>query len=97
MEQIIKKAIEGGYEKERYYFDENGNWDWEPCEVVLMKSSFWQALGKACGWGGAIQMENRFGFRLPVWEHEALRFHEINLTENWDAAIKYLLELVNKS
>jgi len=36
MEEIIKKAIEGGYKKERYYFDENGNWDWEPAEVMFI-------------------------------------------------------------
>lgn len=45
MEKIIERAIQGGYEKERYYFDENGNWDWEPAEVMLMKPVFWQSLG----------------------------------------------------
>lgn len=55
MEQIIKKAIEGGWitfnkddtQKEKDYkvkvFVEN------PCQVVIQQS-FWQALGKACGW-----------------------------------------------
>lgn len=29
-----------------------------------------------------------------TWKEHALRFHEINLTQGWDSAIKYLEELV---
>lgn len=85
MESIIKKAIEGGYKKERYYFDENGNFDDEPYEVVLMKSSFWQALGKACGWDK--EYENK-------WMDVAHEFYAHNLVEGWNKAVEWLEELV---
>lgn len=48
-EHIIKLAIDGGYERERYYFDENGNWDYVP-ELDILNPFFWQALGKVNGW-----------------------------------------------
>ena len=49
MKNAIQKAIEGGYEKERYYFDENGNWDYVE-DLYLLDPLFWQCLGKAMGW-----------------------------------------------
>lgn len=110
MEPIIKKAIEGGYKKERYYFDENGNFDDEPYEVVLMKSSFWQALGKACGWEKYYCLKCEKGFttsgiitcprclKLGHYDEgvgQALTFHRINLTEGWDKAVEYLNSLIS--
>lgn len=62
MENIIKKAIEGGYkEGENWKFQRaniywaiwlNGNGDETTVDAkwYLMSSDFWQALGKACGW-----------------------------------------------
>lgn len=101
MEEIIKKAIKGGYEKERYYFDSNGNFDDEPYEVVLMKSSFWQSLGKACGWKKTI-VEHFEGnkpyvmrmFKGEAWMYPYMHFHEINLTQGFDKAVEYLQELI---
>ena len=29
-----------------------------------------------------------------VWQRNALRFHEINLTEGWDKAVEYLTNLI---
>lgn len=101
MEEIIKKAIEGGYKKERYYFDENGNWDWEPAEVMFMKSLFWKALGKACGWidkdGNSIAKyinNDPKHTKREMWLYYSLKFHEINLTQGFNKAIKYLQEII---
>lgn len=60
---------------------------------------FWQALGKACGWRedqvmGSVSVmysldeSKRFGD--ITWQYHALRFHEINLTEDWSVAVDYL-------
>ena len=104
MEKIIKKAIRGGYEKQRYYFDEFGNWDWEPYECIVCSPLFWQALGKACGWndenkwrmigGVAHKINMETSKYIPIWIYHALRFHEINLTQGWDKAVEWLIELV---
>lgn len=95
MENIIKKAIDGGYKKERYYFDENGNFDDEPYEVILMKADFWQALGKACGWS---EWSGEMGImseeEIALWKFYALSFYEINLTQGWDKAVEYLEDLI---
>lgn len=96
MENIVKKAIKGGYVKERYYFDENGNWDDEPYEVVVCNPLFWQALGKACGWG---EWEaSSMGITCNVFGkpevYIALKFYELNLTESWDKAVIWLEALI---
>ena len=96
MEEIIKKAIKGGYEKERYYFDSNGNFDDEPYEVVLMKSSFWQSLGKAEGWGDKKVLTSYGVTERNTWLHYAKMFHEINLTQGFDKAVEYLTSLLTK-
>jgi len=56
MENIIKKAIEGGYERKNGSFllpmklnDEFDVWEYDHNAIVL-DPLFWQALGKACGW-----------------------------------------------
>lgn len=41
MEKIIKRAIEGGY---------TGLANPEYYAMTVVEPSFWQALGKACGW-----------------------------------------------
>jgi hypothetical protein len=88
MENIIKKAIDGG-------FREGNNAYFSVEEIVLMRT-FWQSLGKACGWGnakdiytGEIKIVN-----TSVWKNNALKFHEINLTQGWDKAVEYLEDLI---
>jgi len=112
MEQIIKKALEGGYPRGRigsqYRF--------------VMDSDLWKALGKACGWTEICDNPdhgfiNAMGFhdigRLGCpgcghnddhviessrynWRKYALRFHEINLTQGWDKAVEYLEDLIKE-
>ena len=71
---------------------------------------FWQSLGKACGWEGEqyfatldtnaytdsniIDGDWNYLSRLKNHEIYALRFHEINLTEGWDEAVKWLEDLI---
>lgn len=90
MDKIIERAISGGYEKERYHWDENGNWDWEPEEVMLMKKEFWVSLGKACGWR-KHEMDNR---PHPGYVYTALQFHELNLTTSFEEAVAWLGKVV---
>lgn len=103
MENIIKKAIEGGFEA--YQPLENYTAHCFKCEYVC-DPIFWQALGKACGWdknGSRTTHESyeteKYGvieyYDVENWEYYALRFHEINLTEGWDKAVEYLQEITN--
>lgn len=93
METIIKKAIEGGYDKK--YIPVIGI-DFPrhhtTVTTILMDREFWQALHKACKWDEDLE-RGVTGFHLKGIG-VALRFHEINLTEGWDSAVKYLEDLV---
>lgn len=116
MEQIIKRAIEGGYKPTMYkgdLYSEDmvkvgflGGYSITERDFFL-DTLFWQALGKSCGWK---QERAEFdmgtvmdgvcscctGFEtthIDGWKFHALRFHEINLTEGWDKAVKYLLSV----
>lgn len=102
MQEIIKKAVEGGWRPTKYI-------DWNSRDQVYglidifaahQKSSFldplfWQAIGKRCGWcecdcGGQHEGE----CPVPDWQNTALRFYEINLTEGFEKAVEYLQNLI---
>ena len=98
MNSIIEKAISGGYEKERYHWDENGSWDWEPVEVMLMKKEFWVSLGKACSWYDNEEMgvlADGTKYSRDGWLVNALRFHELNLTTSFEEAVAWLQKLTS--
>lgn len=122
MEEIIKKAIEGGafgnFEKVKSFnwyigtgneadliFFDNGNVGIKiSLHKSLMRADFWQALSKACGWEDGLGYDIKYCYddeeiesphSMHIWEFNALRFHEINLTEGWDEAIVYLEELTS--
>ena len=109
MENIIKKAIEGGWKPFGSIKTDGKNWGVP--EVVanfynqptfILDPLFWQALGKACGWEGFYTKGNEENGKRnitdlnPRWEYYALRFHEINLTQSWDKAVEWLEELLVK-
>ncbi len=96
MKEIIEKAIEGGY-KYRGGDITLRTWCLDPL--------FFRALGKACGWNmgdrsESVEFRNEHGKDLVKGyfnsqaEYFALRFHEINLTEGFDAAVDYLKTLL---
>lgn len=97
MNKIIKKAIQGAYTdtRNKYIVTVDGMFISYSNSIVL-DPLFWQALGKACGWN-MNPKSIRFGDsnRESLGEHidYALRFHETNLTEGWDKAVKYLSDL----
>lgn len=119
MEQIIKRAIEGGWKyKNADSIDViDGNSGRPPFNLppritarykdgyahnvtiadVTFQSSFWQALGKACGWPEkeGIGQTDKKGRIRNTWIEEGLRFHEINLTEGWEKAVAYLKSITN--
>lgn len=126
-QQIIRKAVEGGYMPTPAILycganegneTENGpatNQGWsvwnmlnessfcQPHSETVLDPLFWQSLGKACGWNiyHSIACYTYTGgtcgdcYREKRWLHEAKEFHEINLTEGWDKAIEYLLQVTN--
>ncbi len=121
MESIIKKAIEGGYNKinpnnttfNKGYFISGRCAVWKndfneqyilDLNFIFLDPLFWQALGNGCNWG---QKHTKFTDKLWLSFDEGVRilaegdavkfnhrrFHEINLTEGWQAAINYLTEI----
>lgn len=95
MEEIIKKAIDGGYlniENGSWEFKDEGLRTFRPKDdafisyrskyELILDPRFWQALGKAMGW---TETE-----RIKVWKFNAHEFHDINLTEGWDKAVEFL-------
>lgn len=67
----IEKAIEGGWYPNAH--EQGINWSGidQPWQVTICDQTFWQALGKALGWGKA-RAEN-------PWP-EAHRFYDLILT-----------------
>lgn len=87
MNNIIQKAIEGGWDVEAPY---------QSYKITVCDPLFWQALGKACGlsWVCESCVEYEKDNCQEKWLENALRFHEINLTEGWDKAVAYLEDLI---
>lgn len=97
MENIIKKAIEGGYEVKSYCENTSCN-----NSHALYDPLFWQYLGKAKGWEefspftcGCNDIKKMPGQRRTYLNH-AIRFHEINLTEGFDSAVSWLEKLISE-
>lgn len=93
MKNIIKKAIEGGWET-----TEQPMRSWSEAKALaVIDPLFFQALGKACGWklgqgylSHALGLE--YGEKLEL--NYAIRFHKLNLTEGFDSAVEWLEEQV---
>lgn len=112
MEKIIKKAIiEGGYEfikrsGEAQIIEVFGARRFGKATAEMMLNTyivcdplFWQALGKACGWGSTglhkwCLCDKNKDLEWMEWHMYALNFYEINLTEGWKKAVEYLSELI---
>jgi hypothetical protein len=107
--QHVKKAIEGGWiEAENWEFQyanaywaiwKNGNGDLTNIDLkhYVLDPIFFQSLGKVCGWDKIEPPHydiyyNREKHTCITWN--AACFHEINLTEGWDAAVKWLNDLI---
>lgn len=92
MENIVRKAIEGGWNDGfGGGYSEYGFW-----QVIVCDPLFWQALGKACVHKGEEINNHTDWSHKDAWKHYALRFHEINLTESWEKAIEYLETLIKQ-
>lgn len=83
--------------------------DFYKYEKLILDPRFWQALGKACGWGiqikeykGDVHVNHHFNggkcteMCVVPSTKVALRFQEINLTEGWDKAVEYLEDLIKE-
>lgn len=104
MEEIIKKAIYGGWNPRgvNMGISQNG---WSSLESVInlvpkyeiiCDPLFWKSLGKALGWGTTYWYIDDLGRKRKEtpWKTNAIYFHQINLTEGWDNAVKYLENLI---
>lgn len=98
MENIIRKAIEGGFVMKNIILKDGELYAFGKMETqevynqAVLNPLFWQALSKACNWEGST-----YSFQKDdeqKWITFALKFHEINLTEDFDKAIKYLEDLI---
>jgi hypothetical protein len=110
MEEIIKRAIEGGYDNEMGLFNLP---DYSPYDkrliyaVLTNDPDYFKALGKACGWEKMVGEDIKLYKQdfADILEHRilssgwivySLRFHEINLTKGWEKAVEYLKSIVVK-
>lgn len=112
--QAIEKAIEGGFEEgrnwkfvsaNRYWvcwLDGNGTVTPISTSLYIISPDFWQALGKALGWGTSLyvgRMVRLSGdelkgdkWELPIPEYYAHRFYDLILNGgNVEAFWKELL------
>jgi len=91
MENIIKKAIEGGFAKHLPNIEDGLT----AYRRYVLDSNFWECLGKACKWEGKeiIDTDGDTGI-MSGWLYYAMEFHNKNLTENWYKAVKYLEDLI---
>jgi len=107
MENIIKKAIEGGYASDRPdYARQHLITGFEgDFRFMILDPLFWQSLGKACrNLEGhttlcphlVCSMDKGIENSLPKWKYCAIRFHEINLTESFEKAVEYLENLIKE-
>lgn len=94
MEKIIEKATEGGYglidkEQNKYQFPSTQ-------QQVILDPLFWIALAKNCGWNMNEEYDdNTQDYLHPEYIQIASRFYIKNLTESFDKAVDYLLEITN--
>jgi len=110
IEQIIKKAIEGGYASDRpEYARQHLITGFEgDFRFMVLDPLFWQALGKACGWNDDQRVELkgyvgdiRGGIKVPIDLHTmtvaqfwATRFHNIMQVEDFDFAIRFIHDVI---
>lgn len=97
-EEIIKKAIEGGYDDD-FGVSTLRFKEYEPYQIInsfkqyILDPLFWQSLGKACGWNKHDHSRNLYEARVH-WQYVALKFFDTNLTEGWDKAVEYLSGII---
>lgn len=96
MQQIIQKAKEGGwintFEEASLGKSLMENAPNSMLRIIVTLPLFWQALGKACGW--AEKRPTSTPYSKEEWFWRATKFYEINLTEGWEKAVKYLEDLI---
>lgn len=104
MEEVIKKAIQGGWNTEftDYSFEKWGiresYCEYQTYKDIVCDPLFWQALQKSCGWHIAeSSVVTDWGeIRTSGKIYNALKFYEINLTQGWNEAEKWLQNLIKE-
>lgn len=96
MEDVINKAIKGGY-----YFK-----DWNIAEplaikqftesdfkVFLLDPLFWKSIGKVCEWKECYHGDKVACHVHAGWFLNGIHFQELNLDKGWEEAVKWLKDL----
>ncbi|MES2408776.1 MAG: hypothetical protein V4509_00565 [Patescibacteria group bacterium] len=110
MEKIVIKAREGGYNIAEWGYSSLPRVDKDDFLLMCCDPLFWQALGKAMDWKGGKYQVHQKGilaeidelnglktYKFSGWLHYAMNFHEINLTQGFDEAVKWLSDLIPHS
>ena len=94
MEEIINKAIEGGYKSQiQVNRDKDLSLSGSRDARYILDKDFWICLGKACGWGDE-------GFRVnqaEEWHNNAIYFMQMNFTYGYEPAVGWLHKLVTSN
>lgn len=99
MENIIRKAIEGGWKWRKskvslikrgkeLRFQHDGYTEAVDENAIVLDPLFWKALGKAC-WDNKHKDHNQ-NYITGYYLMHGITFHQINLLEGWDKAVEYL-------
>lgn len=109
-EEIIKCAVEGGWNKSSKYklidmyggsvtfsfvdLDGNTNSIDWAMAELILDPNFWEAIGRAKGW--EEEYFEKYGIETKFFFlGYAMEFMEINLTQGWQPAIEYLYSLIS--
>lgn len=74
--EAIDKAISGGWLGGNWDTYNNGGFDWQH---IVLDPTFWQALGKALGWGTNWNPTVENDQYLEEWYDTAHRFYDLIL------------------
>lgn len=99
MQEIIKKAIDGGwkpFQKSQFLHLQNPERPMSSYSVQILDQfsldpNFWKCLGKACGWGDYAPYNTPLSeIKLNSWRWFGIEFHIRNLDGGFDKAIDWL-------
>lgn len=93
MENIIKKAIAGGWEFKNKHLEEESGVVVHNNFSIVCDPLFWQALFK----NPPVAKMPDNGNLVDFWFYQAKKFHHINLLDGWDVAVETLKKQVEAS
>lgn len=96
MDKITEKAVEGGYDIDNGYIQNNSSLGRD--RFAILDPLFWSALGKSCGWNGMLLEYAPIDgslFEPNEWIQYAGEFFMVRMTMGEEKSIEYLNSVLN--